>query len=83
MTFLQPLGKKYGMNGPFNRNPLYLAKEAQQMAAKADPTDRKVFQKVALVSICVMAAASVSQIMLQLWKDLRRKEQHERRGRAR
>jgi len=71
------------MSSPLHQNPLYLAKEAQQMAAKADGTDCKVFQKVALISLCVTAAAGASQIFLQLWKELRRKDDRERGGRGR
>jgi hypothetical protein len=58
----------------FNPNPFYLAKEAQHMAAKADGTDCKVFQKMALITMGVMAAAGASQVLLQLWKELRRKD---------
>ncbi len=72
------------MNSPFNTNPLYLAKEVQHMAAKADGTDCKVFQKVALVSVCVMAAATASQVFLQLWNQLHHRENRDRhQGRGR
>ena len=70
------------MNSPFNHNPLFLAKEAQQMAQKAKGSDCEVFQKVALVSMCVMAAAGASQILLQLWKEINRRD-HQGRGRGR
>ncbi len=71
------------MNSPFNANPLYIAEKAQHMAGKTDGTDCKVFQKVALISMCVMAAAGASQVILQLLKELRRKDEHERSGRER
>lgn len=66
----------------FAHNPLMIAEKAQNMANRADGTDCKVFQKVALVSMCVMAAAGASQIMLQLWKELRKKDDREH-GRGR
>ncbi len=72
------------MTGAFSPNPLQLAKEVQQMAGKADAADCKVFQKVALVSVCVMAAATASQVLFQIWKQLNHKESHGRhQGRGR
>ena len=53
------------------------------MASKAKGADCEVFQKVALVSMCVMAAAGASQILLQLWKELNRREERHNRGRSR
>jgi len=72
------------MSSPFNPSPLYIAEKAQNMAQKTKGTDCEVFQKVALVSMCVMAAAGASQVLLQLWKQLCQKEnqgRHQGRGR--
>jgi len=63
-------------------NTLYIAKEAQQMAKNAKGDDCAVFQKVALVSMCLMAAAGTSQVLLSLWRELNRKEDRQR-GRGR
>jgi hypothetical protein len=65
----------------FAHNPLFLAKEAQQMANKADHTNALVFQKVAMVSMIVMAAAGATQIMLQVMRELRRDDHEKGRGR--
>lgn len=65
-------------------NPLLIAKEAQDMARNAKGGDGQMFQKVALVSICVMAAASASHVLLSLWKELSHKHGGEReQGRGR
>jgi hypothetical protein len=58
---------------PHQPNPLTLAETAQRMAAKAEEGDAKIFQKVALVSMSVMALSSAAQVVLEL---LRRKETH-------
>jgi hypothetical protein len=54
-------------------NPLHLANAAQQMARSAPLTDAAVFNKVAMVSMGVMAAASVIQMVQPLLRDLNRK----------
>ena len=53
-------------------NPFLLADKAQQMAKKAEGADCQMFQKVALVSMVVMAAAGATQLMLQVIRELRR-----------
>ena len=60
------IGQEKCMNSPFNSNPLSVAREVQQMAQKTKGTDCEIFQKVALISMCVMAAAGTSQVLLQL-----------------
>lgn len=59
-------------------NPLYVAKECQQMAGKAHGTDSVAFQKAAVVMMGAMVVASVGGVILQLWKELRKKDDHER-----
>lgn len=54
-------------------NPLHLANTAQQMARYAPANDAVVFNKVAMVCMGVMAAASVVQILQPLIRDLNRK----------
>lgn len=51
-------------------NPLHLANTAQQMARNAPAADAAVFNKVAMISMGVMAAASVVQILQPLLRDL-------------
>ena len=54
-------------------NPLHLANTAQQMARNAPQNDAVVFNKVAMLSMGVMAAASVIQLLQPLLRDLTRK----------
>lgn len=51
-------------------NPLYLASSAQQLARSAPASDAAVFNKVALVCMGVMAAASVVQMLQPLLREL-------------
>lgn len=51
-------------------NPLHLANTAQQMARSAPSADAAVFNKVALVCMGAMAAASVVQMLHPLLRDL-------------
>lgn len=53
-------------------NPLHLANTAQQMARMAPKDDAVVFNKVAMVCMGVMAAASVIQVLQPLLRDLNR-----------
>lgn len=66
-------------------NPLHLANTAQQMARMAPKDDAVVFNKVAMVCMGVMAAASVMQVLQPLLRDLNRKDTNttHRRGRSR
>jgi len=59
-------------------NPLYVAKECQHMATKANGIDSVAFQKGAMIMMGVMVAASVGGVALQLLKELRRKDDHGR-----
>jgi len=59
------------MNTP---NPLHLASAAQNMARNAPKDDANVFNKVAMISMGVMAASSVVQMVSSLLRDLNRKE---------
>lgn len=51
-------------------NPLHLANTAQQMARSAPAADAVVFNKVAMISMGVMAAASVIQLLQPMIRDL-------------
>lgn len=66
-------------------NPLHLANTAQHMARMAPKDDAVVFNKVAMVCMGVMAAASVVQILQPLLRDINRRhdERHGARGRGR
>jgi hypothetical protein len=61
------------MTMPGNPNPLYLATQAQSMARNAEASDARIFQKVALCSMCVMAVASLVQVFQPLLKELNRR----------
>lgn len=63
--------------------PLHLANTAQQMARFAPENDAVVFNKVAMVCMGVMAAASVMQVLQPLLRDLNRKHQQESPSRGR
>lgn len=54
-------------------NPLHLANTAQQMARSATAADAVVFNKVAMVCMGVMAAASVVQMLQPLLRELNHK----------
>ncbi len=60
-------------------NPLHLASTAQQMARTAPAADAVVFNKVAMISMGVMAAASVAQVFQPLLRDLIAKRDDEHR----
>ena len=63
------------------RNPLSIAETAQRMADKAGKDDGKIFQKVALISMGVMAFASAAQVLLELAKRNDRNRYHDREER--
>ena len=65
-------------------NPLHLANTAQQMARTAPASDAVVFNRMAMVCMGVMAAASVAQVFQSMLRDLNRKHAaDEQRGRGR
>lgn len=51
-------------------NPLHIANTAQSMARSAPGGDAAVFNKVAMVCMGIMAAASVMQVLQSLLRDL-------------
>ncbi len=55
-------------------NPASFAREAQQMAKHAKGKECEIFQRLALVTMGVMAAATASQVLLQLWREINRQE---------
>ena len=66
-------------------NPLHLANTAQNMARNAPHGDAKVFHKVAMVSMAIMALAAFSQMVHPLLRDLTKKDsgRDSHRGRSR
>jgi hypothetical protein len=72
------------MTGP---NPFQIANTAQQMARNAPKDDALVLNKVAMVCMGVMAAASVVQIFQPLLRELNKKhaerDGRDERGRGR
>lgn len=62
-------------------NPLHLANTAQNMARNAPHNDAVVFNKVAMISMGVMAVASVVSMLQPLFRDLGKK--HSPQGRDR
>lgn len=60
-------------------NPLYLANTAQNMARSAPSSDAVVFNKVAMICMGVMAAASVVGILQPLLRQINNK--HDSQGR--
>lgn len=73
-------GRPRAMSTP---NPLHLANTAQQMARQAPKDDAVVFNKVAMVCMGVMAAASVVQVLRPLLRDLTHQHDGESRSRGR
>ncbi len=59
------------MNPP---NPFYVARDAQNMARHASERDAAVFNKVAMVCMGVMAAASAASLLQPLMRALKAKE---------
>lgn len=68
-------------------NPFQIANTAQQMARYAPKNDAVVFNKVAMVCMGVMAAASVMQVFQPMLRDLARhrsaRDESDRQGRGR
>jgi hypothetical protein len=55
-------------------NPLHLANTAQNMARNAPKDEAVVFNKVALICMGTMAAASVVQMLQPILRSLRKKD---------
>lgn len=53
---------------PPQANPLHVANMAQTMAKNAEGVDAKLFQKVALISMGVMAMGSIAQLALEVMR---------------
>ncbi|HVX16329.1 MAG TPA: hypothetical protein VHC22_34400 [Pirellulales bacterium] len=58
-----------------------IAREANHLARNAGAGDSVVFQKIATVSMCVLAVASGAHVLMQLWRDLHREEKQAARSR--
>jgi len=61
-------------------NAYQIANTAQQMARYAPKTDAVVFNKVAMVCMGVMAAASVVQMLQPLLRDINRRHEQDSHG---
>jgi hypothetical protein len=61
-------------------NPLYLAREAQNMARNAG-SDSQVFQKVAAVAMCMVTVLTGMHLLNELYKDLHRGDRGQGRSR--
>ena len=61
-------------------SPLHLASTAQQMARNAPPGDAAIFNKVAMISMGVMAAASVVHALHPILRDLNGKHDKQASG---
>lgn len=55
-------------------NPLHLANTAQMMARNAPQNDAVVFNKVAMICMGVMAAASVVQMLQPILREINHRE---------
>jgi hypothetical protein len=64
-------------------NPLHLANTAQMMARSAPQNDAVVFNKVAMICMGVMAAASLVQMLQPLLREINHKERKHQNGRGR
>lgn len=62
---------------PHTHNPLSVGQLAQNMAGKAEGVDAKGFQKIALISMGVMAAASAGSVLIALLHEINRKHEKE------
>lgn len=59
-------------------NPLHVANTAQQMARAAPKEEAVMFNRVAMVCMGVMAAASAAQMLQSLLREFNRVHDHER-----
>jgi hypothetical protein len=64
------------MNAGFPQNPLHVANMAQRMAENSEGTNSLMFQRVAMVSMGLVAVASAVQVLAPLLKDLNHKHEH-------
>lgn len=63
-------------------NPLYIAKEAQNMAKNAGSSNGQAFfQNVATVSMCMVTVLTGMHLLKELWRELQRGDRHRGRGR--
>lgn len=63
-----------------SNNPLYLAKEAQNMARNAG-SDGQVFQKVATISMCMVTVLTGMHLLMELWRELQKGDRRQGRNR--
>lgn len=65
------------------RNPFYVVDAAERMARRAPGENSVAFNRMALICMGVMAAASAVQILQPLLRDLNRHSERSDRGRGR
>ena len=66
------------MTGMLGHTPMMVAKECQHMAKNSPGGDSQAFQKGAMVMMGAMVVATVGSVILQLYKELKGKEDHGR-----
>lgn len=72
------------MNAGYPQNPLHVANMAQRMAENARGSNSLLFERVAIVSMGVVALGSVVQVLAPLLKELNRKhDEHQVNARTR
>ena len=62
-------------------NPLYIAREAQNMARNAGSSNGQVFQNVATVSMCMVTVLTGMHLLMELWRELQKGDRQQARGR--
>jgi hypothetical protein len=72
------------MNAGHPQNPLHVANMAQRMAENASGSNSLLFERVAIVSMGVVALGSMVQVLAPLLKELNRKhDEHQGHARTR
>jgi len=65
------------------RSPFHVVDAAERMARHAPRENAVAFNKIAMVCMGVMAAASVMQVLQPILRDLNRRSDRDERGRGR
>lgn len=56
----------------YTPHPLHLADKAQQMARYAKGSNAEAFQKVATISMCIVAVTVGMQMLMNLYREINR-----------
>lgn len=62
-------------------NPLYIAREAQNMARNAGSSNGPVFQNIAAVTMCMVTVLTGMHLLKELWRDLYERDRQQGRRR--